>query len=306
MAPALADVVMPPPPHHSDISMELQRAVIDRFGGPMNTRLHTAVSAIVVAGDYRGGGSRDTLTVLLRSQKGWTVHGKSRPLPTAARAELDRLLGGDNFWREDGFVYGQPCPGKGRRMQVLHRGRDKTTRQLCGPAGLTGRVADIAASGRVPPGARPPAGGQEEMARTARGSDYERIRPLPADLDSAELIMHLKGRSTYALRDGDIVGYLNPYSRDVTVIWPTGVERGLDRLRRRVATANWNGVDKRHLMPGEGYLRQLAPDRFEMTGTYHYWNGDKELRFPFVSQWQRRGGVWKIVREEISAGRPVA
>ena len=306
MSPARADVVMPPKPHHSDIAMQLQRAVIDRFGGAMNRRVHTALSAIVVAGDYRD--SSETFALLMRSQKGWALWrtGKPQPVPAAAGAELDRLLGGDNFWREDGFVYGHPCPGSGRRMQVFHRGRDKTTRQLCGPAGLAGRVADIAASGRVPPGARPHAGGQEEAARTARGSDYERLRSLPADLDSAELIMHLKGRSTYALRDGDIEGYLEPYARNVTVVWPAGADNGRQRLRRRVAAARWNGVDKRHLVPGEGYLRQLAPDRFEMTGTYHVAGGGKELRFPFVSQWQRRRGLWEIVREEIGSAQAVS
>ena len=303
-APAPADVVMPPPPLHSDISMQLQRQIIGRFGGPMNRRVHTALSSIVVAGNY--GRVDPTFALLMRTQQGWTVwrNGRPRPLPAAAGAELDRLLGGDNFWREDGFVYGQPCPG-GRVMQVLHRGRDKVTRQLCRPDGLVGRVADIAASGRVPRGELPPVGGQEEAARAARGSDYERTRPLPADINAAELVMHLKGRSTYALRDGDIEGYLEPYSKNVVVVWPTGTEKGRDKLGRRARAATWNGVDKRHVTPGEGYLRQVAPDRFELTGSYFFSDGNRQLRFPFETRWQRRGAIWEITHEKVGAGELV-
>ncbi|HEX8215713.1 MAG TPA: hypothetical protein VF582_09635, partial [Allosphingosinicella sp.] len=221
-------------------------------------------------------------------------------------AEIDRLLAGDNFWREDGFVYGQPCPGTGRVMQVIHRGRDKFSRQPCGPDGLAGRLADLIATKRLPEGPRPASGGRELTSMGGRGSDYERGLPPHQDPDSAELVMHLKGLSTYALRDGKVDAFLEPYARDVKLVWPDGVELGREALRRRASKATWNGVEKRHVTPGEAYLKQTGPDSFTLTGTYAYWDGSKESRFPFTSRWERRRGIWEIAFEEIGPEQRVA
>lgn len=113
--------------------------------------------------------------------------------------------------------------------------------------------------------------------------------------------MFLMGRSAYALRDGDIAGHLAAYARDVTVVWPTGAEKGLAPLRRRAAAATWNGLDRRWLTPGEGFLRQLGPNRFRLDGTYHYFPGPTEMKVPFTAIWAKRRGRWEIVRQEIAA-----
>jgi hypothetical protein len=147
-----ADVVPLPPPYIEDVSLGLQKEIIRRLGAPMNMRLHDSIGGIAVSGDYAGSRRNGTFQVLLRDQHGWTSWrtGSSRPVPAAVGAEIDRILQGDTFWREDGFVYGYPCRGIGRVMQVVHRGRSKLSRQPCGPKGLAGRLADLVADERVP------------------------------------------------------------------------------------------------------------------------------------------------------------
>jgi hypothetical protein len=303
-----ADVAPTPPPHAAELSIALQRETTRRHGAEMNERVHRSISAIVVAGNDRSSLGKGPFNVLIRSQSGWSgwAVGKPRALRPEVGAEIDRLLAGDNFWQQEGFVYGQPCPGTGRVMQVVHRGRDKFSRQPCGPQGLAGRLADIAATERLPRGPLPPEGGRELMLRGSRGSDYEGALPPPQDADAAELIMHLKSRSTYALRDGRMDAFLEPYAQNVTVVWPSGVERGKGALRRRASSARWNGIEKRHLTPGEARLRQTGSDSFTLTGTYAYWDGQRESRMPFTSRWKKRRGTWEIVREEIGTEQRVA
>ena len=305
--PVVATVVPPPPPHEGELSQELQREIIRRLGPNMNHQMHRSLSAIAVAGDYRSPMQAGPFNLLIRDQRGWSswASGKPRTIRRAVGAEIDRLLAGDNFWQEDGFVYGQPCPGVGRVMQVVHRGRDKFSRQPCGPEGLAGRLADLVATGRLPAGPAPFAGGREHMLRGSRGSDYDRALPPPQDPDSAELVMRLKGLSAYALRDGRIDEFLAPYAADVTVAWPDRTERGKKALRRRAASTTWNGLDKRHVTPGEGYLTQTGPSSFTLTGTYHYWDGTREAKMPFTSRWEKRRGIWEITHEGIGAQQPV-
>jgi hypothetical protein len=303
-ASACADVVMPPPPHHGHISIELQQEVQKRAGPEMTQRMFLSVGAIAVAGDYRSSAPGAAFNLLLRDQAGWSSwrSGRPRAVAPALGAELDRLLSGDALWREDGFVYGQPCPGKGRRMLLLHRGRDKTTRQLCGPQGLLGRVADIAAAERVPPGPLPDAGGRALMAQRARGSEPEGSVP-PPDADAAELVLHLVRQSAAAWTQGNLEAHLEPYAADVTMVWPSGPEEGKDALRRRARAAQpWKGVARRQLAPGSQFLRQISPASLIHTGSYNLHDLDKPdsfTEFWVTSLWQKRGLRWEITHEQV-------
>jgi hypothetical protein len=305
--PVRADVVPPPPPYIDEVSLGLQKEVIRRFGSGMNMQLHRSIGAIAVSGDYAGSRGKDSFHVLLRDQRGWTSWGvrSSRPVPAAVGAEIDRILKGDTFWGEDGFVYGYPCPGIGRVMQVVHRGRSKLSRQPCGLRGLAGRLAEIVAGKRVPAGSPPLVGGGSEMIRATRGSDYENKFPTPADPDAAELVLFLAMQSVYALRDGDTERHLEVYADDVTTAWPDGTEEGKAALRRRATSRIWNGVERRHLQPGEAYLRQTGPDNFVLTGTYKFWDGTKELDFPVTTEWQRRRGLWQITHQKLGSALPL-
>jgi ketosteroid isomerase-like protein len=227
--------------------------------------------------------------------------GKPRRVSPSVGAEIDRLLKGDTFWHEDGFVYGYPCPGIGRVMQVHHRGRDKLSRQPCGPKGLAGRLADLVASERVPAGPAPSVGGRSEMIRATRGSDYENKLPTPADPDAAQLVLFLTMQSAYALRDGYVEEYVGAYADDVTMVWPTGPEKGKEALRRRARSDIWNGVERRHVTLGQAYLHQTGDDSIMVTGTFSVWDSEKALQLPMTTQWRKRRGVWKITSQQVGA-----
>ncbi|HEY0113366.1 MAG TPA: hypothetical protein VGB59_09485 [Allosphingosinicella sp.] len=306
--PGRATVVPPPPPHQEELSMELQREIDRRARPGMNHQMRRVLSSVAVEGNYAGARGKAAFNLLLRDQAGWTSWrtGRPRPVPSAVAAELDRLLAGDAFWREQGFVYGYPCPGKGRVMQVFHRGHDKFTRQVCAPAGLAGRLADLAATELMPAGPLPSVGGREHMLRHVRGSDYEGKLPPPQDPDAAAIILHLTQRSVYELRDGEVEAHLTPYAEDVTIVWPTATELGKEALRRRVSGPTWNGVAKRNVVPGELYLKQTAADSFVITRSNRFWDGRSESQFWITSHWRKRGGRWEVVREEIGPQVPVA
>jgi hypothetical protein len=285
--------------------MGLQNEIIRRLGRDMNMRMHHSVGAIAVAGNYGNAGRNEVFNLLLRDQAGWTSWGSGRPrmVAPAVAAELDRLLKGDNFWREDGFVYGQPCPGKGRVMQVLYRGRDKLSRQLCGPQGIAGRLADLAAMERVPAGAAPSEGGRQEMIRATRGSDYDGEHPAPDDPDAAGLVLFLTSQSVYALRDGRVEDHVRDYADDVRMAWPGGTETGKQALRRRARSPAWNGVEPRHLQLGEASLRQTGNNSFIIAGTYKFWDGSRESDIPVTTKWQKRRGIWQITQQQIGSAR---
>jgi ketosteroid isomerase-like protein len=301
-----ADVIPPPPPYIEDVSLGLQKEVIRRLGPGMNMRLHNSIGGIAVSGDYAGSRRNASFHLLLRDQRGWTSRrtGSSRPVPPSIGAEIDRILQGDIFWREDGFDYGYPCRGIGRVMQVVHRGRSKLSRQPCGPKGLAGRLADLVSTERIPAGPPPPVGGRSEIIRAARGVDYENKLPPPADPDAAQLLLFLTVQSVYALRDGDIERHVEAYADDVTMVWPGGTEKGKDLLRRRASAQIWNGLERRHLQPATAYVRQTGPDGFVLSGTYKYWDGNLEFDMPVTTQWQKRRGIWEIRQQQLGAAVP--
>jgi ketosteroid isomerase-like protein len=143
------------------------------------------------------------------------------------------------------------------------------------------------------------------MIRSARGSDYENKLPAPADPDAAGLVLFLTMQSVYALRDGDVEGHVEAYADDATLVWPTGNERGKEALRRRARSQSWNGVDRRHIQPGEIYVRQEGPDSFLVTGTYSYWDGKTQLNISATTRWKARSGIWQITHQQLGEARPV-
>jgi ketosteroid isomerase-like protein len=142
------------------------------------------------------------------------------------------------------------------------------------------------------------------MIRAARGSDYENSLPTPADPDAAQLLLFLTMKSVYALRDGDIERHVEAYADDVTMVWPDGTQKGKDALRRRAGAQIWNGVERRHLQPAMAYLRQTAADSFVLSGTYKFWDGNREFDIPVTIEWQKRRGIWEITHQQVGAALP--
>lgn len=96
-APSFADVVMPPPPHPGDISMQLQQEINGRLGSQMKFRAHHAVSSIVVAGSYGIAATTGTsFNLLIRDQRGWKSWrtGTPRPLSGERKRIADVRSGG--------------------------------------------------------------------------------------------------------------------------------------------------------------------------------------------------------------------
>lgn len=284
---------MPPPPHPGQISLELQQEINRRLAGDVNQRIFLSLAAIAVSGAYAGAPHSPAFNVLIREQTGWRSwrSGRPRPVPAALGAELDRALADPAFWREDGYVYGQPCPGKGRVMFALHRGRDKLSRQPCGPAGLAGRLADLAATGRVP-----------ATASRRLASLVETVSS--ADRDAEEIVLHLSRQSAAAWNQGNVELHLEPYAEDVTIVRPDGIEKGKQALRRRARSAQvGGGAQDPQLAIQAQTIRRLAPDTLVHQGQYQ-WHGGKRAAVEYreyraSSTWQKSRGKWEIVREEI-------
>ena len=298
-----ADVIAPPGPGPAQISHQLQREVARRLGPAAVGRMNRASSAIVVSGAY-GEFPRDVpFNLLLREREGWTswLTGRPRALAADIGAELDRLLADAAFWREDSFIYGQPCTGGARVMLVLHRGHNKTTRQPCGPAGLTGRLAEIAASHRVPPVMVPP----------PPTADPRRNRP-PADGHAvpdpavSRAIFDLSERAALAWNRGEIETFLAPYAEDVTMVWPAGMEYHKQALRRRALSAqSWRGPPERQMRVNSSVVRQIGPDSAIQTSQVYYSGGGRpDTQLWVTSIWQNRRGRWEITHEQIGAEIP--
>ncbi len=126
----------------SDILALLER----RLGRSALERAVASADHILAVGTWGEFASGTPLNVLTRSPVGWRswVTGEPRPIPDVLGQEIDRILADPDFWRERGaFSRYADCTGGAPAMIIRIAGRERVTRQVCKPSGLTGRLTQL-------------------------------------------------------------------------------------------------------------------------------------------------------------------
>lgn len=92
------------------------------------------------------------LNVAIRTSSGWVAYFGRKPAPLAPELarELDRILATPALWEEPVFPTPDCIDWSGATTIVRSRGRVRTSTQVCGNVGLTGRLASILLSGSIP------------------------------------------------------------------------------------------------------------------------------------------------------------
>ncbi len=273
-------------PSESSVRAYLEQRIVQRLGQEGLIAARRAPTSIMVDGIY-GEFAEVWPRILIRGRSGWTLwsRGGVAPLPRGVGAELDRLLADRAFWREPGFSYEQRCTGGARVAVIRYRGRERVTRQDCGPAGLVGRLADIASSGRLP---------APDPQLPPDTPDRSRFEP-PA------IIWELSQAAARAWNNGDLETYLASYAEDVQIVWPTGTEYNKAPLRDRAARA-LRDRNRRRMDIHATAVRPLGPGAAIQVSHIYYSGGGRGPGQSWVtSVWQQRTDGWKVVHEQPSA-----
>ncbi len=92
------------------------------------------------------------LNAAIRGSSGWTAYfgRKAAPLAPELARELDRLLANPEIWTEPVFPTPDCVDWSGATTIIRQQGRVRTSTQVCGSVGLTGRLAAILLSGNLP------------------------------------------------------------------------------------------------------------------------------------------------------------
>lgn len=92
------------------------------------------------------------LNAAMRSASGWTGYfgRKAAPLAPELARELDRILADPRLWTEPVFPTPDCIDWSGSTTIIRSQGRVRTSTQVCGNVGLTGRLASILLSGSIP------------------------------------------------------------------------------------------------------------------------------------------------------------
>lgn len=287
-APALAQPRDESGPSEGSVRAYLEQRVIQRFGPAGRDAAQRARESILVDGAY-GEFAEVSPRILIRAGSGWTLWGRGGASPLAAPAgrEIDRLLASAAFWREDHFSRVQRCTGGAMVMVIRYRGRERVTRQDCRPAGLTGRLAAIAAGGAIPAPERPPVPGPAAEAPSVSRIVWERSQA-----------------SVAAWNRGDLQAYLAPYADDVTIVWPTGIEYNKALLRTRAAQALRAPVRRSMTVQGTT-LRALGPAAAIQTSHIYYSGGGRgPSQSRVTSIWENRAGIWEVTHEQVGPEMP--
>lgn len=276
----------------------LENAMRAAFDDATFNRVRDMHGSVIVAEEVRGKPSKPR--VLVKDEHGWSElrRGGERPVPAAIAHELDRLLIDEAIASENPYVHAAPC-AQPRLFILRHAGREQFGRQ-CTPAGIAGRAAEVAATGRIPPGR-----GMTTAPPTPAG------QPRPGGGPGEDLARHIHHRASemvWAWQRGSLAGAVEPYAQDVIVELPGGRV-----LRGRPALVEWmrgqqdwstRGRGKRveyhrgSIKPPEGdILFEMREIRWEEAG--------RPLRRTYSATWQNRDGLWQIAHERVSADKPV-
>jgi ketosteroid isomerase-like protein len=289
-------------PAQAEAGVDLERRIAEYFSAADLAAARTASSSIMALGAYGEFATQVPRGLLVRERGGWTARGdrQGKLLAAEVSREIDRILADPSFWREPAYDATQPCTGGARLMNVRHRGRARSSRQPCGPAGLTGRLAEIAVSGQLP---RPvPAAVEQPSRRTPISSSNERAFPTQ-DPQVSRAIWEKSQSAASAWARGDLEAFLAPYAEDVAVVWPTGIIHGKEALRARARRAQaWNGRAERQMEVHSSVVRQISPHAALQTYQLRYSGGAQgDTQMWVTAVWQNRRGTWEVTHEQTGA-----
>ena len=200
----------------------LENAVRDRFSDGTFNQLRDMYGSVIVAEERAG---RPTAPrVLFKDEYGWhelRERGR-RKLPRSIARELDRLfVAGGQIWNEVPYTKDAHCAAP--QVFVLRYAGNQLYGGQCSPAGLSGRVARVAATLRVPSGKAttiaPPRDPRESLG--------------PAE-DMAGQVSNRAREMIYAWDRRSLAGAVDPYAENVIVQFEDGRV-----LRGRAALIAW-------------------------------------------------------------------
>lgn len=302
-----ARVAQPTPEQQVMIDRQnaLENAVRELFSDATFNSVRSGYGSIIVADERRGAPTAPR--VLVKDENGWNElvpGGKTRRLDARISRELDRYMLDGDLWRENPYVAGQPCPGPTRVFVLRHWNQgERYGRQPCASEGLAGRVAEIAATLRVP-------------ARPAVTTAAREPTDLPPGVPEAEYRagrqMHaLLEHSVWAWERRSLAGFVDPFADNVIVEMP-----GLT-LRGRPALIAWARKQQRWMTDGTyapGTRMTLhrsewpRPQKDHAIARWEVRWGEEQgrpMRRTYSATWRNDGGLWRIAHMKVSEDKPV-
>ena len=281
----------------------LENAVRDRFTDGQFNRIRD-MYGIIVLGEERGGRA-GLERVLVKDEHGWFElrgTGRSRVPPRIAH-ELNRLLIDADLFAETAYTKDLRC-ARPQLFVLRHAGNEQFGRQ-CGTSGLSGKVAHIGRTFRIPSG---------REVTTA---------PLPAVHDARYGIGpqeaktgHVANRARemiYAWERWSLAGAVDPYADNAIVEFADGRV-----LRGRPAIVEWTRRQQDWKVPGlafegktRGYQYQrgtvMAPvgDTITEMREVRWQENGRPMRRTYSAMWRLNAGLWQIVHERVSEDKPV-
>jgi ketosteroid isomerase-like protein len=300
--PAAATVAPPTPEQRAMMAKRdwLENAAREQVGNEVVERARDwrrSWGAILVGDERAGAPPR----LLIKDEYGWyeIAAGRTQRLPLPVGHELNRLLMQEALWLERPYDKARPCRRAARLFILRHAGQEQFGRQLCRPAGLAGRAAEVAATLRVP---KAPAVSTAPLP----------TEPPPTGLPPGQyqLTQHIFRRLSdmaAAWERKILPGFVDNYAEDVIVERPEGVLRG------RKAVVDW----ARYLQDWSGPLDFRSPrtlhhasmppvqgDAFYETHELRWEEEGRPLRQTFSALWRNNGGLWQIVHEKVGPVKP--
>ena len=282
-----------------DRQQALENAFRDRFSDGLFNIFRDYHGSIIVAEERVGRPARPR--ALAKDEHGWFELHESgrRSLAPQIANELDRLMLSGRLWAEEPYVKDAPC-AKPQLFVLRYAGNQKFGRQ-CTPAGLTGRLAEVASTFRIPAG----------TGTTTAPPDPDSIGPVE---DITGQVGNRSREMIYAWERRSLAAAVDPYSDNVIVQFADGRV-----LRGRQALIDWMRPQQDWSVPGlatqgvtkglQWYRAQInAPEEdgsiIEMREVRWVENG-RPLRRTYSARWRNTGGVWRIVYERVSEDKPV-
>ena len=280
----------------------LEEQVRQRFGKATHERVRDMYGSVIVADEVQG---RPTnLRVLIKDEYGWheLQRGTLGRVPERVAHELNRLLIDESLSYENPYVHVADCP-RPRLFVLEHAEREQFGRQ-CSPAGISGRIAEVAATFRVP---------RTPERTTAIAPPPNDPRPGPgAGENFGRYISHRARAMVYSWQRRSLAGAVDAYAQNAVVELADGrVLKGkkaiVEWLRPQQSWATpgvFNDGNGRQVQYHRGLLKPAQGDFLQEAREIRWQENGRPLRRTYSATWRNNGGLWEIVHEKVSADKP--
>jgi hypothetical protein len=286
-----------------DRQTALENGFRARFGDGALNQLRDMYASVIVADERRGGVTAPR--ALFKNEYGWhelRANGASK-LPRRIAQELDRLMLNQDLWAEPAYVKNPACAAPA--VFLLRYGGEQMFGRQCAVEGLSGRVALVAKSLRVPGGravtTAPPPGPNDRRASLGRSEDM-----------TAKVSARVR-EMIYAWERRSLAGAVDPYAENAIVQFEDG-----RMLRGRAALVQWMRPQQDWSVPGvatqgrtkgvqfqRGTIKAPVGNTITEFREIRWQENGRLLRRTYSATWQNNKGVWEIVHERVSADKPV-